>query len=104
MDKQANPPFIDNLKWLVLASVSSGTFLATLDGSIVNIALPILERELATSFAVVEWVALGYMLTIATLLLIVGRLSDIIGKKISLYKWFYHLYFMFRFKWFFSKY
>jgi len=81
-EEQETKVFDYSRKWLVLASVSSGTFLATIDGSIVNIALPVLQRDLATSFAVVEWVALGYMLTVATLMLMVGRLSDIIGKKL----------------------
>ncbi|MEW5718954.1 MAG: DHA2 family efflux MFS transporter permease subunit [Chloroflexota bacterium] len=68
-------------KWFVFASIAAGTFLATLDGSIVNIALPTLERELHTQFAVVQWVVLGYLLTIVTLMLSIGRLADMIGKK-----------------------
>jgi len=68
-------------KWLVLASVASGSFLATIDGSIVNISLPVLEHEMAASFALVEWVALAYMLTVGTLMLLAGRLADMIGKK-----------------------
>lgn len=68
-------------KWSVMAAVSMGIFLATIDGSIVNIALPILVRDLNTSFATVQWVVLAYLLTIATLLLSVGRLADIRGKK-----------------------
>jgi EmrB/QacA subfamily drug resistance transporter len=70
-----------NSKWFVFASIAAGTFLATIDGSIVNIALPTLERELHTQFAVVQWVALGYLLTVVTLMLSVGRLADMIGKK-----------------------
>lgn len=58
-----------------------GTFLGTIDGSIVNIALPVLEQEFGTQFAVVQWVVLSYMLTVATLMLVVGRLADIFGKK-----------------------
>ncbi len=68
-------------KWYVMAAVSMGIFLATIDGSIVNVALPTLIRELNTEFATVEWVVLAYMLTLATLLLGVGRLGDMIGKK-----------------------
>lgn len=64
-----------------MAAVATGTFLGTIDGSIVNIALPVLEQEFATQFAVVQWVVLSYMLTVATLMLVVGRLSDIFGKK-----------------------
>jgi len=38
--------------------------LATIDGSIVNVALPTLVREFDTEFAVVQWVVLGYLLTV----------------------------------------
>jgi len=58
-----------------------GIFLATIDGSIVNVALPTLVRELNTNFATVQWVVLGYLLTTTTLLLSMGRLGDMIGKK-----------------------
>lgn len=68
-------------KWKVMIAVSMGVFLATIDGSIVNIALPTLVRAFNTQFAVVQWVVLSYLLTIATLMLSVGRLADIIGKK-----------------------
>lgn len=69
-------------KWMVLISVSMGVFLATIDGSIVNIGLNTLVNDLGQPLAVVEWVVLAYMLTVATLMLTVGRLSDMIGKKI----------------------
>ena len=68
-------------KWKVMIAVSMGVFLATIDGSIVNIALPTLVRAFDTQFAVVQWVVLAYLLTIATLMLSMGRLADIIGKK-----------------------
>ena len=68
-------------KWLVMAAVGSGLFLSTIDGSIVNLALPTLSRTFGSPFAVVQWVVLAYLLTISTLLLSVGRLGDMIGKK-----------------------
>lgn len=68
-------------KWQVLISVSFGVFLATIDSSIVNISLPTLEKDLNTSFASVQWVVLAYLLTITVLLLGIGRLADIVGKK-----------------------
>jgi MFS family permease len=64
-------------KWLVFASIATGVFLATIDGSIVNIALPILARELNAPFAVVQWIVLGYLLTVVMLMLSIGRLADI---------------------------
>lgn len=68
-------------KWLILISVAMGVFLATIDGSIVNIGLNTLVNELHQPLNVVEWVVLAYMLTLSTLMLSVGRLSDMIGKK-----------------------
>jgi len=68
-------------KWHVMAAVAMSIFLATIDGSIVNIALPTLVRQLDTTFATVQWVVLGYLLTMATLMLGVGRLADMRGKK-----------------------
>lgn len=58
-----------------------GVFLATIDGSIVNISLPTLVSSLQTDFALVQWVVLSYLLTVTTLMLGVGRLADIYGKK-----------------------
>lgn len=68
-------------KWKVMTAVAMGVFLATIDGSIVNIALPTLIRAFDTQFAVVQWVVLAYLLTIATMMLTMGRLADIIGRK-----------------------
>ena len=68
-------------KWWVLTAVAIGTFLSTIDGSIVNIALPTLVRDLETNFATVQWVVLAYLLIQTTLLLMVGRLGDMHGKK-----------------------
>jgi len=68
-------------KWHVLSAVGMGVFLATIDGSIVNISLPTLVTSFQTDFALVQWVVLAYLLTVTTLMLGVGRLSDIYGKK-----------------------
>ncbi|MEW6242411.1 MAG: MFS transporter [Chloroflexota bacterium] len=68
-------------KWYVLLAVSMGVFLATIDGSIVNISLPTLVSSLQTDFALVQWVVLAYLLTVTTLMLGIGRLADIYGKK-----------------------
>jgi EmrB/QacA subfamily drug resistance transporter len=68
-------------KWFVLAAVGMGVFLGTIDGSIVNIALPTLVRTFNTQFATVQWVTLAYLLTVTTLMLGMGRLGDMIGKK-----------------------
>jgi EmrB/QacA subfamily drug resistance transporter len=68
-------------KWYVMAAVAMGIFLSTIDGSIVNVALPTLVRAFHTEFAVVQWVVLAYLLTVTTLMLSMGRLGDMMGKK-----------------------
>ena len=68
-------------KWLVMSAIAMGIFLATIDGSIVNVALPTLSAELNTDFATVQWVVLIYLLTLTTLQAVVGRLADMYGRK-----------------------
>ncbi len=68
-------------KWAIMAVVSIGTFLSVLDGNIVNIALPTIVDEMGADFATVQWVVLIYLLTMATLMLSIGRLGDMFGKK-----------------------
>jgi len=68
-------------KWYTLIAVAIGTFLATLDIGIVNIALPILAQTLRTDFSTVQWVVLAYLLTITALVLSVSRAADLFGKK-----------------------
>ena len=75
-------PHVDySRKWYVLAAVAMGIFLATIDGSIVNVALPTLVNVFQAEFHLVEWVVLSYLLVVTTLMLSVGRLGDMIGKK-----------------------
>ncbi|MEX2280697.1 MAG: MFS transporter [Acidimicrobiia bacterium] len=68
-------------KWMVLATVGAGVILATIDSSIVNVALPTITDEFNTTFRAIQWVPLAYVLVIATLTLGTGRLGDIVGKK-----------------------
>jgi EmrB/QacA subfamily drug resistance transporter len=75
------PPVDHSQKWLVLIAVAASTILATIDASIVNVAFPTLVADLQTSFNIIQWVALAYLLTIATLTMGMGRLGDVVGKK-----------------------
>jgi EmrB/QacA subfamily drug resistance transporter len=68
-------------KWWTLAVVGSGVFMATVDGSIVNIALKTIQDSLRAEFHAVEWVVLCYLLTITCLLPTMGRLGDMFGKR-----------------------
>ncbi|MBU3966871.1 MAG: MFS transporter, partial [Euryarchaeota archaeon] len=72
IQEQTDPGY----KWRAMFVVSVGVFMATLDGSIVNIALPTLTEYFKTDISTIVWVILSYMLTITALLLTLGRLSD----------------------------
>ncbi|MBN2471092.1 MAG: DHA2 family efflux MFS transporter permease subunit [Anaerolineae bacterium] len=78
----AAAPQVDySKKWLVLITVGMGTFLSTVDGTIVTVALPTLVQQLNTDFPTIQWVTLAYLLTVTILLLGMGRLGDMVGKK-----------------------
>ena len=68
-------------KWEAMLTVWIGIFMATLDGSIVNVALPTLTEYFKTDITTIEWVIMAYLLTITSLLLSLGRLSDMFGRK-----------------------
>lgn len=64
----------------VIALVLTGLFMTTLDASIVNIGLPTMARAFDLPLSgTVEWVVIGYLVVAASLLLTVGRLSDMVG-------------------------
>ncbi len=67
--------------WRIFGLVAVGVFMSTLDSSIVNIALPAIMKDLQSSFAGVEWVVMIYLLTVSSLLMSFGRLSDIVGRR-----------------------
>lgn len=68
-------------KWTVFTIASLGVFMSTLDGSIVNIALPFIMKDYGINLAEVEWVSMIYLLSISSFLLGFGRLGDIRGRK-----------------------
>lgn len=69
-------------KWAVLGIVATGVFMSTLDSSIVNISLPTIARYFGVPLSgAVEWVIISYLVVIAAVLLSIGRLADIIGRK-----------------------
>jgi EmrB/QacA subfamily drug resistance transporter len=68
-------------KWAIFGLVSIGTFMTTLDASIVNIALPSIAGGFGTAISgPVEWVVIGYLVVIAATILTFGRLADIVGR------------------------
>ncbi len=67
-------------KWTIMSIIILSTFMSTLDGSIVNVALPRMAKTLGTTSASIQLVATCYLITIAGTVLIFGRLGDILGK------------------------
>jgi EmrB/QacA subfamily drug resistance transporter len=68
-------------KWLILTSVSLGSLMATLDGSIVNIALPAIQTDFHVDLTTIEWVVVAYLLVVGSLLLPFGRLGEVLTFK-----------------------
>jgi EmrB/QacA subfamily drug resistance transporter len=68
-------------RWRVFGLVAIGVFMSTLDSSIVNVALPSIMADFETALTVIEWVPMIYLLTVSSLLLTFGRLSDIHGRR-----------------------
>jgi EmrB/QacA subfamily drug resistance transporter len=73
-------------KWWVLIAIGTGSFMAALDGSVVNTILPVLREAFNSNVATVEWVVTVYLLVLSGLLLTFGRLGDLRGHK-SIYVW-----------------
>lgn len=80
MNEKVNPR-----RWMILISVGIFTLMATLDGSIVNIALPIISKNLHIEMNMAEWVVSIYLVTICIFLLMFGKIADSIG-KIKIFK------------------
>lgn len=64
-----------------LALLCAGAFLDFVDSSIVNLALPAIQRELGLSVSTLQWVTTGYLLTYGGLMLLGGRLADLLGRR-----------------------
>jgi EmrB/QacA subfamily drug resistance transporter len=69
-------------KWWTLIVVSIATFMLLLDITIVNVALPEIERALDADFADLQWVIDAYALTLAAMLLTGGSLADLFGRRL----------------------
>jgi EmrB/QacA subfamily drug resistance transporter len=69
-------------KWFTLAAVSFGLFMIMLDNTVVNVALPSIQRDLGVGLSELEWIVTGYALTFAALMLIGGKLADAYGRRL----------------------
>src|SRR5919202_1192740 len=71
----------DSRRWATLGIVCLAQLMIVLDVTIVNVALPSIQRELGFSQANLTWVVNGFLITFGSLLLLAGRLGDLAGRK-----------------------
>lgn len=67
-------------RWLILVAIGLFTFMSTLDGSIVNIALPIMSKNMSIPMNKTEWIVSIYLMTVCACLPLFGKIGDSIGK------------------------
>ena len=71
----------EHRKWWTLVAVAFGLFMIMLDNTVVNVALPSIEKDLKVSVSSLEWVVNAYFLTFAVLMLTGGKLADMYGRR-----------------------
>src|SRR5882724_11873199 len=71
----------ENKKWWTLGAVAFGLFMIMLDNTVVNVALPTIQRDLGLSLEELEWIVTGYALTFAAFMLTGGKLADLLGRR-----------------------
>jgi EmrB/QacA subfamily drug resistance transporter len=77
------PKINDNTyKWWAFVALSLGVFVSVADAGSVVVALPTISQDFGTDLPTIQWVVTAYALTISALLLPMGRLSDIVGRKL----------------------
>jgi EmrB/QacA subfamily drug resistance transporter len=72
-----------NRKWWTLGAMCFALFMLMLDNTVVNVALPSIERDLGSSLSSLEWIVNGYTLAFAVFLATGGRLGDIFGRRLT---------------------
>src|SRR5215210_6315998 len=71
----------ENRRWWTLGAVAFGLFMIMLDNTVVNVALPSIQRDLEVDLSELEWIVTGYALTFASLMLTGGKLADLLGRR-----------------------
>src|ERR1051325_1830449 len=71
----------ENKKWWTLVAVAFGLFMIMLDKTVVNVALPAIEKDLNISISELEWIVTAYALVFAALLITGGKLADLFGRR-----------------------
>ena len=71
----------ENSRWWTLGAMCFALFMIMLDNTVVNVALPSIQRDLHASLQALEWTMNAYTLTFAVLMVTGGRLGDIFGRR-----------------------
>jgi len=71
----------DRSRWIALYVLCAGVLMIVLDATVVNVALPYIQRELHFSGSSLAWVMNAYLIAFGGLLLLAGRLGDLIGRR-----------------------
>ena len=74
-------PTLPNARWIALGVVCLGQMMSILDATIVNVALPHIQRDLHFSQSSLTWVLNGYLITFGSFLMLSGRLGDLVGRR-----------------------
>src|SRR5215211_2896076 len=77
----ANPTASERDRWIALVVLCAGFLMIILDQTIVNVALPSIQSDLDFSQSSLAWVVNAYLIAFGGLLLLAGRLGDLIGRK-----------------------
>jgi EmrB/QacA subfamily drug resistance transporter len=72
----------ENRRWWTLGAVAFGLFMIMLDNTVVNVALPSIQRDLGVGLSELQWIVTGYALTFAALMLTGGKLADHYGRRV----------------------
>src|SRR4249920_2867197 len=79
---QASPAAPDH-RWLILGVIALAQLMIVLDATIMNIALPTAQRDLGFTIVDRQWVVTAYALAFGSLLLLGGKLADLLGRKVT---------------------
>jgi EmrB/QacA subfamily drug resistance transporter len=71
----------ENRKWWTLGAVAVGLFMIMLDNTVVNVAVPSIQRDLDVGLSELQWIVTGYALSFAALMLTGGKLADMLGRR-----------------------
>ena len=74
-------PSAERSRWLALIVLCAGMLMVILDGTIVNVALPAIQDDLGFSQSSLAWVVNAYLIPFGGLLLLAGRLGDLLGRR-----------------------